>query len=202
MSKHAPRRSGRAGTVIGGLILVALGGWSLLRAAGIPLPGMDMLWPIFPTLVGAAFFVGWLFTPDKRSSFGMAIPGTICLLVGLFFFGFTMGFFEWSDMAYLWPVFPLIVGISFVVAWAFSFFREWGLLIPGGITGTVGLVGLAFTLGETGNVYLNWIVKGWPVILILVGLIVLVGSLLGGGERRRRPDEEERVTEEYKYEGD
>jgi hypothetical protein len=196
------------------LILIAAGAWFLLQAVGIPLPGMDRLWPIFPTLVGVAFFVGWLFSPDKKANHGVAIPGTICLLVGLFFFGFTFDFFKWGDMAYLWPVFPLIVGIAFVVAWILSLFSEWGLLIPAAITGTVGLVGLAFTLNQADNAFLNWVVKGWPAILILIGLVVLLGTLFGRGERRAPPSVEglegytpppageETVTQEYKHESD
>jgi hypothetical protein len=141
------------------------------------------MWPIFPTLVGVGLFVGWLFTPDKDDAYGMMIPATINLLVGLFFFTFTLGIFDWSAMAYLWPVFPLIVGISFFVAWVFSLFRVWGLLIPGGITATVGVVGLAFTLGAEAG-YLQWVFKLWPLALIGLGFLVLVGGLLGGRGRQ------------------
>lgn len=183
MSK-SHHRTERVNAAVWGLILIAAGVWFLLDALGIPVPGMHALWPIFPTVVGLGFFAGWLFSSDKAAAYGLAIPGTINLLVGLFFFSFTLGFFEWGDMAFLWPVFPLIVGVAFIVAWAFSLFKEWGLLIPGGITGTVGLVGLAFTLGRADNAYLNLLAKGWPVLIILSGLITIVASLTSA---RRAP---------------
>ena len=179
-------RSDRTGVVIWGLIMIAAGGWFLLRTLGFRLPGMGQMWPIFPTLVGLSMFVGWLFAPNKRENHGIMIPATINLLVGLFFFGFTLGFFPWSWMGVLWPVFPLIVGISFFVAWVFSLFRVWGLLVPAGITATVGIVGLAFTLGAEAG-YLQWVLKLWPMALIALGFVVLVGGLLGGrGSRSSR----------------
>ncbi|MBN1582866.1 MAG: hypothetical protein JXA89_19300 [Anaerolineae bacterium] len=179
MSKGSSGRSSTVGSVIWGVILIGVGGWFLLDAIGISLPGIDTFWPVFPVLVGCAFVFGWLTSSDKRSAHGIMIPATINILVGLFFFGFTFGFFEWGDMAYLWPVFPLIVGISFLVAWVFSFFREWGLLIPAGVTGAVGVIGLAFTLDKLDNVYLNLLIKGWPVLLILMGLGTLLRGLFG-----------------------
>jgi hypothetical protein len=165
--------------VIWGLIMIAVGAWFLLRTLGFRLPGMGQMWPIFPTLVGLSMFVGWLFTGNKRENHGIMIPATINLLIGLFFFGFTMGVFPWSAMGVLWPVFPLIVGISFFVAWVFSLFSNWGLLIPGGITATVGIVGLGFTLSAQSGLF-AWIVRLWPLALIALGVLVLVGGLLSG----------------------
>jgi hypothetical protein len=183
MSRRSSRGSDRSGVVIWGLVMIAVGGWFLLRTLGFRLPGMGQMWPIFPTLVGVSIFVGWLFTPDKRANYGMMIPATINVLVGLFFFLFTMDIFPWGAMGYLWPVFPLIVGISFFVAWVFSLFSAWGLLIPGGITATVGIVGLGFTLSAHSGLF-AWIVRLWPLALIALGVLVLFGGLLSSGRRR------------------
>ena len=176
-------RSDRAGVVVWGLIMIAIGGWFLLRTLGFRLPGMGQMWPIFPTLVGLSMFVGWLFTPDKRANHGIMIPATINVLVGLFFFGFTLGILRWGDMGFLWPVFPLIVGIAFFVAWVFSLFSNWGLLIPAGITATVGIVGLGFTLSAQSGLF-AWIIRFWPLALIALGVLVLFGGLLSSGRRR------------------
>ena len=54
------RRSDRSGIAVWGLILIAVGGWLLLRTMGIRLPGMDQMWPIFPIIVGLSIFAGWL----------------------------------------------------------------------------------------------------------------------------------------------
>jgi hypothetical protein len=171
------RKSSRSGTVIWGLIMIAVGGWFLLRTLGFRLPGMGQLWPIFPALVGLSIFVGWLFTPDKRANHGMMIPATINLLIGAFFFLFTLGFVPWGAMRYLWPMFPLIVGIAFFVAWVFSLFRDWGLLVPAGVLTTVGIVGLGLELSAESGL-LAWIVRLWPLSLIALGVLILLGGLL------------------------
>jgi len=172
------------------LILIGLGAWFLLRALGIELPGMDEMWPVFPTVVGLSLFVGWLVGSNKRGNHGVMIPAVINTLVGLFFFGFTFGFFEWSEMAVLWPVFPLIVGVAFFVAWVFSGFKEWGLLIPAGITGVVGVIGLAYTL--LGQIeFVSSLLQFWPVLLIVLGVAILIAGLLSGGRKRRSSDAQE-----------
>jgi len=183
MSKRSSRGSERSGVVIWGLAMIVVGAWFLLRTLGFRLPGMGQMWPIFPTLVGLSIFVGWLFTPDKRANHGMMIPATINVLIGLFFFLFTLDLLPWGAMGYLWPVFPLIVGISFFVAWVFSLFANWGLLIPAGVTATVGIVGLGFTLSAQSGLF-AWVVRLWPLALIALGVLILLGGLLSGFRRR------------------
>jgi hypothetical protein len=188
------RRSSRGGVLIPGLVLIALGAWFLIRALGINLPGMGALWPIFPTIVGLSMFVGWFFAPKTQGSHGIMIPAVINFLVGVFFFGFTFSIFQWSDMALLWPVFPLIVGVAFVVAWIFSGFREWGLLVPGGIVSAVGIIGLGFTVFGQLDV-VSSLLRFWPVLLIGLGILVLVGGVVGSARKEptqaqefKRPD--------------
>jgi hypothetical protein len=195
-TRRSERRSG-GGAIFPGLVLILVGLWFLLRAFGVRVPGMDQLWPIFPVLAGLGFFLGFLFSPDKRSAYGLAIPGTITFLVGLLFFAFTLGYLEWGAMESLWPVFLIIVGASFVVAWIFSGLREWGLLIPGGIVGGVGVVALGFALGGQGAAWARVISRGWPVILIAIGLAVLFQGL-AAGRSPSTSEEEEPPTEEYK----
>jgi hypothetical protein len=180
MSGRSSRGSDRYGALIPGLALIGIGVWFLLRTMGFPLPSIGAMWPIFPVLAGLGFFVNWLASPNKREAHGIMIPATITGLVGLFFFAFTLGFVPWSAMGVLWPVFPLIVGIAFFVAWVFSGFREWGLLVPSAVTGAVGIVGLSFTLGGT---LFGDLVRFWPLLLIGLGVLVLVGGLTGSGRR-------------------
>jgi hypothetical protein len=168
--------------LIPGLVLIGLGAWFLLKTLGVDVPGMDQMWPVFPTIVGLSLFVGWLVGPNKSKNYGVMIPAVINTLVGIFFFAFTFGYFEWSQMAQLWPVFPLIVGIAFVVAWLFSGLREWGMLVPGGIACAVGVVGLGFTLFGQEELVAEML-KYWPVLLIVFGVVILLGGLLGGGRK-------------------
>jgi hypothetical protein len=172
--------------LIPGLVLIALGAWFLVRALGFNLPGMAAMWPIFPTIVGLSMFVGWFFAPKKQGSHGIMIPAVINLMVGLFFFGFTFNILRWGDMAVLWPVFPLIVGVAFFVAWVFSGLRDWGLLIPCAITGGVGIVGLGYTVFREVEA-VSSLIRYWPVLLIGLGILVLIGGVVGSG--RKAPSE-------------
>ncbi|MCA9931449.1 MAG: hypothetical protein KC419_23345 [Anaerolineales bacterium] len=167
-TKSADRR----GSVFGGLIVIAIGVWFLMASLGVNLPNIGNLWPIFPTIGGLAFLFAYVTGSEKDP--GFLIPGVGGFLVGLFFFLFTFGIYEWAEMGRLWPVFPLIGGIAFLAMYLAV--RDGGLLVPafGGIG--VGVVGLLFTL--TG-VSLAWIGTYWPVILIVVGLIILAQNLFG-----------------------
>ena len=173
MSKTLKRNSGNFAT---GLILILIGGWFLLRQLGLNLPGIGNLWPIFPTLGGLAI-IG-LFLRNQEDE-GVLVPGVAGFLIGIFFFFFTLGIFEWAEMGQLWPVFPLIGGLAFLATWLGGGRHEPGLLVPafGGLA--VGVIGLVFTLGGFG---VSLIVNYWPVILILVGLWVLAQNLIRQGK--------------------
>lgn len=156
---------------LGGSLLL-LGAWFALRQVGAPLPGIEAMWPVFPTLVGAAFLLGFLLQPRN---YGLVLPGTIILLVGLFFFAFTLGPLDWHQMKELWPIFPLIVGLSFVAMWVASLFRYWGLLVPGFLGIATGMLGLSLTVTPLGEVVG---MVGWPVVFLASGAsLVLVATL-------------------------
>jgi hypothetical protein len=170
--------SRRNSAIVPAVILIAIGIVLLLVNTGA-LPNLNLthLWPAFPALLGAAlllqFFVGGMRDP------GLVTGGTIFLLVGLFFFLFTlrldvpgMGRIGWGDMARLWPVFPTIVGVALLLQWLAGGLRDHGLLIPVAILLIVGLAGFGFTLADlpTFKILSDY----WPVLLILLGLLVIV----------------------------
>ena len=158
----------RLGAAWVGLSLIGLG-IVLLVAQWI---GWDRIWPIFPLMGGLAFLVGYAVSGFEDS--GMVFVGTAATLVGVFFFGFTLGVWEWGDMAKLWPVFPLIGGVAFAALFLAERARNVGTLGVGCAAMLVGVVGLAVTYGFAGA----GIVKFWPLLLVLIGLISLVGVLL------------------------
>ena len=138
----------------------------------------DRIWPIFPVLGGLAFFAAYIATGFKDG--GLAFVGTAAVLVGLFFFGFTLGSWPWEQMAQLWPVFPLIGGLAFVVLFlAEGRGRDVGVLAVGCAAIIVGLAGLAITFG----ILPSDIIKLWPLLIILAGLIGLAGALVQGFRR-------------------
>ena len=159
----------RYGTAWVGLGLIGLGIAFLVAN----LFGWDKIWPLFPLLGGLAFFGGYVASGFQEE--GFVFVGTAATLVGLFFFGFTFGIWEWGEMEQLWPVFPLIGGVAFFALFlAQRRSRDVGAVGVGCAALIVGIAGLAFTYGYIGAD----IVKFWPLLLVLVGLASLVGGLL------------------------
>src|SRR5512139_2194684 len=172
----------RRGTVITAVVLIGIGAYMLLANLNVipPYP-IDQMWPGIVVLVGVMFWLGFIFGKDHDP--GLAFVATIVTLCGLFFFLFTfnvnlmgMGRVDWSDMALLWPAFPLIVGIAFVVMWLAGRCRDWGLLVPASVLLLVGVGGFAFTLGNV-PVFQN-ILQWWPLLLIFFGIIILIQSVM------------------------
>lgn len=169
------------GNLIPAVALILIGAYFLLVSLNVfPALRISQAWPGIVVLVGILFWLGFIFSKDHDP--GLAFVGTIVTLTGLFFFLFTLnvnllglGRVDWGDMSLLWPVFPLIVGIAFVVLWIASRFRDWGALIPAGILLLVGFGGFAFTLGNV-PVFQN-IVQWWPLLLIFFGIVILIRSI-------------------------
>lgn len=71
-----------SGLLFPGVIVSGIGSFFLLWSNHLLPGGMDFWWPIFPSIVGAAFFV---FAAQTRAR-ALLIPGSIVLGVGLIFF--------------------------------------------------------------------------------------------------------------------
>jgi hypothetical protein len=76
-------------------------------------------------------------------------------------------------MSRLWPVFPGIGGLAFLALFLAGRGREWDVLGVGLVALLVGIVGLLVTFGRLGSD----VVRLWPVLLILAGLIGLFGAI-------------------------
>ena len=174
-ARETRRRRNRGGTIVWALILIGVGGWFLLNNLGFDLPNMAQMWPVFVLVPGIFALAGYAFGQDHDP--GLAFLGTAATLLGVFFFMTTLGIggLEPGDMGRLWPVYPLIGGIAFVVLWVASGFRDWGALVPGGIAILVGLLGLGAVMVGEQTRFFELFFKGWPMILIVVGLAILVG---------------------------
>ena len=148
--------------------MVLIGGWFLLNQMGVDLPGLDQLWPIFPMLSGFGSLVAF-FSRQRRDP-GLVFPGVTGMLMGLFFFTFTFNIRSWSDMAVLWPVFPLICGLAFLSTWLAGACREKELLVPGALSTAVGVIALFLTHGEMTAQHLRLV--GSIAILAVGGVMV------------------------------
>ena len=142
-----------------GIFLILLGVVFLL--GNISRVGMDTLWPIFPLAVGLMFFIGYF---HDRKNYGLLMPGSILVVVGLLFF--YCNFAGWWRMETLWPVFILAPAVGFVAMhWGGA--KEWGIsmLIPAGILGGIAVIFLFLSTG---------VGDYWPVFLILAGILLIL----------------------------
>jgi hypothetical protein len=161
-----PQDRGR--TIWLGLVLISLG----IVFVMAQLIGWDAVWPVFIIAGGAVFLVRYAVTGFRES--GLVFVGVAAVLVGLFFFGFTLGYWEWAEMSRLWPVFPIIGGIALVALFFAERGKDAGTLGVGCAAFLVGIVGLAVTLGYVGKE----IVGLWPLLLVILGIISLVAAFL------------------------
>jgi hypothetical protein len=157
MSKPANRRAG--------WILIAIGLFFLLQY----ILEWEFYWAAVLMVLGAVVFVHAAVTRNHRGVF----PGTLLLLLGLFFLLMEVGVLE-DSMEDLWPLILIILGVSFVMAFLFQP-REWGHLIPGGILIVIGLLfflwNYRFISWRTMDNIFHW----WPVILVILGVWLLSG---------------------------
>lgn len=151
----------RAG-LIPGLVLIFLGIAFLLVQYFEFGPGLFLL------MLGLAFLIPYAFT----RAYGILIPG--CILAGI---GLGLLFDRpplRSDMTVL-----IGLGLGFVAIYVvhlvFTRASHWWSLVPGGI---LILIGIAEGIPQAQAL----IQQGWPLILILIGLVILGTSLWRGGK--------------------
>lgn len=128
-------------------------------------------WPIVLGL-GLAMVAGYLFTTAKS----LLVAG--CLVAGL---GAGLAGTPGADLFDPGP--RLALGIGFVAIWVLAMLRErhahWWPLIPGGILVLLGL-------GRWREFRMYVLHRGWPLILVILGVLVILGAL----NRARRPRQE------------
>ena len=172
MGNDSERRTKRKGGLFTALFLIFVGVVFLLSS--FDLFSWGDTWPLFLIGIGLLLFFSAFGKRDK----GAVFPGTILILVGLFFFLWRNYYLPWY-MDEVWPVFPLIVGIAFFVLFLLNP-RDWGVLIPAAILLFVSAV---FFLNNFGA--LPWSVWGvfgraWPIVLIVIGVFILLGHARRG----------------------
>lgn len=147
-------RSGRASA---GVVLVLLG---IVLLAGQLLPGFgDEVWTF---VIGGLFVAGYFY----RKAYGLLVPGCILLGIGLGSLGEASGggFADFDSVG---------LGLGFVAIFVIDYLyrghSSWWPLAPGAILVVSGLA--------AGNQAVrDALTVGWPVILILIGVVVLAGA--------------------------
>jgi uncharacterized membrane protein len=143
-----------------GIILILLGVFFL--CVQLDLVNWDNFWPIILIVGGLLFYLGFLV---NRRNFGLLMPGTILLVIGVLFFYTNRGY--WNRMDELWPTFVIAPGLGFILMYIFGP-KGNALWIPA----TVLIVLACLFYGRLWGIF-----RYWPVILIAVGLYLLVRGL-------------------------
>ena len=168
--------------IVPGLILIVLGFLFLLSNFGAFDFDWGVLWTWLVILIGVIFWLGFLLDREK---YGLIMPGTILLTLGIVFN--ISARYYWADMEDLWPFFILAPAFGFYAMY-FLGRREAGLLVPAGILTVIGLIFLMQSYTA-----LRYI---WPLAMIAAGVLILVrpgsgkhparGGGDGGGDRGGR----------------
>lgn len=161
-----------------GFVVMIVGLVLLLNNLNLVDLGWHRIWPVFPLLLGLSFFVKFVQSKDK----GILIPATLFSGVSIFFFMFTTGALRWEEMSLWWPVFPLVLGLGFLLAFLADI-RDTGLLVPAAIFLVIGGVFLA-----ENNPLTRGYLKYWPVIIVAAGLFMFVGNLFPETQEKKEPE--------------
>jgi hypothetical protein len=162
---------GRRSTLAGGLVLILLGTLFLLAQI---VPGWEnwFEWPLFIVAVGFLLLIIGLLT----GATGMAVPACIVGGIGgLLYYQNTTG--NWESWAYTWALIPGFVGVGVILAGLLEgkfgkSLREGGQLL------LISLIMFAIAGSFFGALGIGWLGKYWPVLLIALGLLILVGRFI------------------------
>ena len=175
------RRSGMGPAALG-LVLVVIGaGALLLRQLGFDL--FDAVgpwsWPFF-VIVPGVVLLGAALMPAPPKGLGFAVAGSIVTAIGglLLYQSRTD---HWESWAYAWAVIPMAGGIGTIL---YGLFTRASSLISSGlwmaaISAIMLIVGAWFFEGIfAGDLRFAEIGEWWPVAIIAVGVVIVLGSFL------------------------
>ena len=155
-----------------GLILIVIGALLLVNKLVPYSIGWYEIYPLILMALGVLIFISVIGKRDK----GAVFFGTFLFLLGLFFFLRNFDIIPYYYMREVWPIILIILGLSFVSVFITKP-DDWGVLVPGGI---LLFLGIAFLLRKFHIIYLDIgdiIAEYWPVILIIIGGGIILGSL-------------------------
>lgn len=167
----------KKGTITLSILLILLGAFLLLNELGVTIPGLDILWPVFPLAVGLTLLGSYFFGKERDP--GRVFFGTAATLTALVFFFITLGPMDYEALGSWWPVFVLIGGVAFLAQWAAARFRDWSTLFLGIVALVVGGAGLAIRQNLLGEDTAQLLPNLWPVLVVLAGIMLLLRALLG-----------------------
>lgn len=136
-----------------GIVLIVVGFLFLLETFNI-LKGVYKLWPVFPLILGIGFWI--LFANYGKKEIPLVGIGTFIVLISLLFF--YLNFTFWSQLAHLWQLFLIFIGLSFL---SIYIYQKKGIFIY--LSSLFIIIGFVFFL------VFSITAKLWPISLILLG---------------------------------
>jgi hypothetical protein len=137
--------------------LILLGAIFLLQNYGF-ITWVWLLWPILPLIIGTGFCMLFFRTRKDLVLLGL---GSGLFLNSLF--AFYLNLAGWALLAYLWPVFIIILGLTFMICFAFS--RKRVLVY---LSVILMALGVSFILVFAVSLIL------WPITLIFAGVSFII----------------------------
>ena len=153
-----------------GSALFLIGALLLLKTTG-HIPSFGSLWPVL-LILPALLLLFYSGTGVKSQRY--VFLGMILLLIGVFYLLLNT-VISVTDMKKLWPVFMTIIGVSMIpYGLAKSGHGRIVLIVPGGFLIALSLVFLVFSLGITDVRFTLFVIRWWPGLLIVFGILFLV----------------------------
>jgi hypothetical protein len=114
MSLRSSSPAGRSALVLAGTIPLLLGVFFYSLTLGIfPWSDMGNLWPIFPLIVGLAFFAAYLAGGREQGYY--LIPGSALVIIAVTFLTIIQVGGSNSAIGKLWPIFMVMAGVLLLV---------------------------------------------------------------------------------------
>ena len=167
--------SANKNSIFPGIILIFIGSLLLINKITPYYFSWYEIYPLILIGIGLLLIFSILNKVDK----GAIFPGTILLLVGVFFFLRNYDIMPYYYLSDFWPIFLIIFGLAFFAVFVTKP-SDWGVLIPGCLFLFLGVI---FFLKIYRIIYWEiWEIVGqyWPVILIVIGGSIILGSLKKG----------------------
>ncbi|MBN1479411.1 hypothetical protein EH223_16460 [candidate division KSB1 bacterium] len=157
-----------------GLIFILVGVGLLMDKMNLFAFGWKEIYPVIFILISVVSFIN-AFAGQKNSSFWGGVFGVL----GAFFFLRNYDFVPNYWFEEFWPIFLIALGVGFIVLYIFNP-RDWGVLIPGAILTGLGLVFIFESMDLIDNFFeiaFDAVFTYWPLVLILFGVALILGSL-------------------------
>ena len=161
-------------SILPGLILIFIGTIILLYKF---FPGFVDFRHTYPVvLLALGMMLIFSVCCKSKTDKGAVFPGTILFFIGLFFFLRNFGLVDYYYVREIWPIFIIIVGLGFLALFIAKP-SDTGVVVPAGIHLFIGIITLLNKLYLINIELWEVIADYWPVILIVIGAGIILGSL-------------------------